>query len=411
MRRALCTLLLLPIAAAVFCPIYGPAFPAPSSLAQSSTFRLALKNLTSTLDAAFASGNSSLGPVETTSANAIQVFSLNDDESPLYEYYRSGSILSPAGVQKVDGDSVMRIGSISKLITVYMVLAELGDKAWDFKITEVVPELKNWNRTEWEENPLYHVNWDEITLGSLAGHLSGIAVSVIDQGALGQAYTQFGLPQLPVSEQPACSYANNCTREEFFEQLGRRNPVHLPNTTPAYNGAGIMLLAYALESLTGKSYEQTLQSVLIEPLKLSGTSYSKPDDSKGVIPYNSSTSLWGFNAGTGTSQGGLYSSLNDLAKMGRSILGSSIIDKNTTRAWLKPTSFTSTMMGAVGRPWEIYRVSDTIPDHIVDLYTKGGDVGQYRSILALAPDYNIGFVVAVAGRGDHRWVDQTIIES
>jgi hypothetical protein len=165
----------LPMVSA-FCPIHGPAFPIPVDLLKSSAIQSALENLTSTLDAGFSAGCSSLGPVETTSANAVQIFSLGDD-SAFFEYYRSGSILSPAGVQKVDGDSVFRIGSISKLITVYMVLVELGSKMWDVKIPDVVPELKDWDRAAWEKDPVYHVNWDEVTLGSLTDHLSGIATS------------------------------------------------------------------------------------------------------------------------------------------------------------------------------------------------------------------------------------------
>ena len=55
-------------------------------------------------------------------------------------------------------------------------------------------------------------------------------------------------------------------------------------------------------------------------------------------------------------------------------------------------------------PWEIYRLPiavDTLHNasRIVDAYTKSGDLGQYSTIFALIPDYNIG--ISVLAAGDH----------
>ena len=47
-------------------------------------------------------------------------------------------------------------------------------------------------------------------------------------------------------------------------------------------------------------------------------------------------------------------------------------------------------------PWEIWRVED-LADHVVDLYTKSGDVFAYSSLLVLSPEYDIGFVVLAVG--------------
>jgi len=164
-----------PIILARLCPIYGPTFPYPTNLTTSATVQSALQHLTNAIDAGFAAANSSYGPIDPASATAIQIFSLEDKDpdSPLYEYYHDGTLLSNStGVKSINGDSVFRIGSVSKLLTVYLVLAELGDVVWATPITEALPELRN--RTRWMGNPIDYVKWDDIILGALASQLSGV---------------------------------------------------------------------------------------------------------------------------------------------------------------------------------------------------------------------------------------------
>lgn len=48
-------------------------------------------------------------------------------------------------------------------------------------------------------------------------------------------------------------------------------------------------------------------------------------------------------------------------------------------------------------PWEIWRAPNLVTDHLLDLYTKSGDLGLYSTLIVLSPDYNVGFVVLVAG--------------
>lgn len=232
---------------------------------------------------------------------------------------------------------------------------------------------------------------------------------LIEQGPL------LGLPPLSPDELPACVVdpvkGNNCDRKGFFDALDSRQPTYRPNTKPIYSNTAFVILGYAIESLTGKSYKDVLKSALIDPLRLTGTSFSTPNDTRGVIPFNVSISNWAYDFGEAAAMGGLYSSVSDLTKIGRSILNSTLLDANTTRGWLKPTSFTSSLIGAVGRPWEIYRAADIIPNRgVIDIFSKGGDVGLYHTFLGLVPDYNIGFATAIGGIGDHTWLDSSIVD-
>lgn len=406
-------LVFLQISSAVFCPLYGPSFPPATNLAGSATIQEALGTLRGLIEIGLITGNSSTGPVDPTSGYAVQVFSTDDTSEPLFEYYHDGSGPNYAGGKRIDGDTVFRIASITKLITVYLILIELGDAYWSVRITDAIPELSECEKCD--ENPIDNFNWEDITLGSLAGQISGVVSNIFSFPIpFQQDGTPFGLPPLEPWEMPCridLVKGVTCSREETFAALKNRRPVFAPNTQPVYGNIPFILLGFALESLTGKSFEELVDSALIGPLGLSGTTVRAPVDSKGVIPVNDTASWWSVDLGVMVPTGGMYASLNDLAKIGRSILNSTLLDSNTTRAWLKPTSFTSDLNGAIGRPWEIFRDANIVPNRgVVDIFCKSGEFGAYHTYICLIPDYNIGFSTAVAGTGAHDWLDQLIAE-
>lgn len=147
-------------------------------------------------------------------------------------------------------------------------------------------------------------------------------------------------------------------------------------------------------------------------LDLSSTSYTTPNSTgNGVIPWNISYSGWGLDEAANNpsvtpplfslpltntlhSSGSIYASTKDLSAFGRSILNNALLTPTKTRRWMKPLTFTSSMTLAVGAPWEIYRVQSS--NRVTDYYTKGGDIGVYSGLLALIPDYNVGFSIFTA---------------
>lgn len=66
---------------------------------------------------------------------------------------------------------------------------------------------------------------------------------------------------------------------------------------------------------------------------------------------------------------------------------------------MKPRSFTSSPGTFVGEVWEIARGTNLTGngDQIVDVYTKGGNLELYSSIVALMPDYGLVFTLVSAG--------------
>lgn len=98
------------------------------------------------------------------------------------------------------------------------------------------------------------------------------------------------------------------------------------------------------------------------------------------------------------SSGSIYASNNDLLSFGTAILSSQLLDSAATRAWIKPRTFTSSSGTAVGQVWEIARAPNLTADgRTIDLYTKSGNLGDYTSIIALVPDYDLVFAVNLAG--------------
>jgi hypothetical protein len=197
---------------------------------------------------------------------------------------------------------------------------------------------------------------------------------------------------------PCLTNITHCTREEFLETLKKRRFTYLPNSTPGYSNSAFILIGYIIETITNTTFNSALEDRLLKPLSLYSTFASKPDDSsKGVLIHNATFSGWDIDISEVTAEGGIFASASDLSTLGRSILSSKLLSPNTTRAWLKPTSFTSSPIGFVGRPWEIYRsIINAEDNRVVDIYTKGGNVGLYASLVALVPDFDIGFTVLIA---------------
>ncbi|CAO2650239.1 Nn.00g015310.m01.CDS01 [Neocucurbitaria sp. VM-36] len=392
MRFVITIVSFLSFANAKTCPFLGPAFPAPKLLASSASFQSVLTTLQATLQTAFSSGISSHGPVNPNDTYSIQIFSTSSEEA-LCDFHHRG--VHVVGNRTVDGDSVYRIASVTKLFTVYLLLLRGGDELFNSPVPKYLPELAG------------KQNWDDITVGALAGYVGGISselygTETLSGGSLADVYPGV-FPPLDLEEISPCVYGQSgCTREIFLDALVTRRPVFLPNTTPGYTNAAFAILGLALESITRDTYANGLQTLLTDPLHLTGTSDATPlNSSRGVIVGNETAVGWDLILdGAGTGMGGMFSTANDLSVVGRAILSSSLLPANTTRAWLQPTAFTSSLIGAVGRPWEIFRAVVGLPENnrVVDLYTKAGNVAGYGANFVLIPDYEVGFVVLHAGQ-------------
>jgi Beta-lactamase len=132
----------------ISCPLLGPDYPPASQLSQSHAISAATQSLESSLKAALTKGTE-YGQLDTdTTSFSINVYSITQ-ATPLFTYHYSAPGLSkPAeGVAKVDSNTIFRIGSASKLWTVYLYLIEAGDVSFNEPITKYIPELATYAKT------------------------------------------------------------------------------------------------------------------------------------------------------------------------------------------------------------------------------------------------------------------------
>jgi hypothetical protein len=65
---------------------------------------------------------------------------------------------------------------------------------------------------------------------------------------------------------------------------------------------------------------------------------------------------------------------------------------------MKPHSWSIESASAYGMPWEMFRTTKLTPDgRAVDIVTKGGDLKQYDTLIAMIPEFGLGITILTAG--------------
>ncbi|EKV10988.1 Beta-lactamase family protein [Penicillium digitatum PHI26] len=213
----------------------------------------------------------------------------------------------------------------------------------------------------------------------------------------------YGLPPLNESDLalwPSClvEQTQGCNAVSWDVANAPRPPVYLPWTSPEYANGGYIFLGLAISNLTGKTMTDWYNDSIFEPLGLTFTYSSPPDNSTRPHSVTSEALDEQFvpNGGVTTPSGGLFSTTNDLSKLGVVLLNSTLLPSETTREWMKPVTHTSSLRYSVGSPWEIHRFVHAESGVVTDLYTKLGDSGFYGGIVVLIPDFNAGFTLLSA---------------
>jgi CubicO group peptidase (beta-lactamase class C family) len=183
----------------------------------------------------------------------------------------------------------MQIGSITKQFTAAAILrlAERGALTLDDPIDKFVPEFDSRGKT--------------ITLRHLLTHRSGVP----------RDWYKLAAHTPPPLLSPA-------TREQVVAGINAQPIDFLPGTTFNYSNAGYMLLGYAIESITGKSYVDYIHTELALPLGLldtgvCGTGNLPRPEGYGLFPGNT-IRLQAVHPSGLISSGSLCSTAADLAR-------------------------------------------------------------------------------------------------
>jgi CubicO group peptidase (beta-lactamase class C family) len=158
------------------CPLLGAVFPAPTGLSTNVQFQAATKLFDTAMTNALITGISTNGPAPFNATTiSIGMFSVSEKNLIYERHYTDSSVRnSQIGTQQVDANSIYRLGSIGKFLTVYLFLIRDGDQHFNDPITKYVPELAGLDNVGMESPNGITPNWSEITIGELASHMSGL---------------------------------------------------------------------------------------------------------------------------------------------------------------------------------------------------------------------------------------------
>ncbi|EXJ65758.1 uncharacterized protein A1O5_10999 [Cladophialophora psammophila CBS 110553] len=373
------------------CPPLGPILPAPTGLSQNPMFQ----QLVAQVNAQLLNVSSSLNQT----AVSVGMRSVHE-AGPLLNFHYTPQEFNASGAHKVDGNTVYRVGSVTKVFTALGILQLEGKINLADPVTKYVPKLAGISGSN---NSLTAVDWNTVTVEALLTHLGGVPVDLAGgpiEYIPGMAQTM-GLPQLSQSQQPPpCGEMPGqaaCSLDDFLNHIGSKPPIYRPFTTPVYSNIGYAVLGRIIENVSGQTWADYLEQNIARKAGMNRTTgVDAPASNLGFIPAESN--WWGTSLGFLSSDGGAYASNNDILSFGKAILSNTLLDSAQTRKWMKPMTFTSSIGMAVGASWEIVRGPNLTADgRIIDFYAKLGDVGDYSAILALVPDFDLVIAMNFAG--------------
>ena len=382
------------------CPLMGAVYEVPSQPSRSNAIKQAKNAFEKELVKAFKSDEkSTYGSLGYETSFSVEVYSIHETDAIHTHHWTAPKVPTTSGQKTVDGNSVFRVGSISKLMTTYVYLINAGFKGWNDPVTDYVPALKEY-AAKAKEAPQDVVDWDEVTVGGLASHLSGMTTDGAPGASTDAKLAAAGLPKVPPVDLKFCGdpaiQQVPCEDEDFIKDINVRHPVlQTFADSPIYSNTAWRLFTMALEKITEKSYPDLFKETFVEMLGLNNTYYTIPESvDSSYIPVNASASWYDIDLRMYSPGGGYWSSVNDLRRIGASILNHTVISPSQTRHWMKPSVFTSNSNMTVGAPWEIYKAPI---GRTQQMYTKSGDLGLYSSQLILLKEYGVGISIMAAG--------------
>lgn len=144
------------------CPPLGPILPAPTALSQDPIIQELSKQVNAQLQNATSLLNQTALSVGVQSAH---------ENKPLLSLHYTPDKFNSSGTDKVDGDTVYRVGSVTKLVTALSIL-QLEDKInLSDPVTKYVPKLTDVSSSN---DSLSEVDWESVSIDALLTHMAGV---------------------------------------------------------------------------------------------------------------------------------------------------------------------------------------------------------------------------------------------
>lgn len=147
-------------------PLIGPSFISNFDPSSSRAIENAKKVFPSLLDNLFESGKLDRKDLAFT----IDVYSAATNDT-IFSYSHVGEKSKETLTSgELNDHTISRTGSVTKLFTVYAIIAKAGMGVFSDPVTKYLPELANNSSSG---NPLDSVRWEDITVGALAAQQAG----------------------------------------------------------------------------------------------------------------------------------------------------------------------------------------------------------------------------------------------
>lgn len=227
--------------------------------------------------------------------------------------------------QPVTTDTVFEIGSVSKQMTAaaIMLLAEDGKVSLDENISKYLPNTPD--------------AWKDVTVRHLLTHTSGI-----------KSYTSLTGFEL----------SRRVKIDGFIKQLSPYPLEFTPGEKNIYSNSGYNLLAYIIETQSGKSYMEFMRERIFAPLGMTRTGDRDP---KFIIPLRANGYEWEVDRLSGRDSGltdlmgagSITSTIEDLVKWENALRGNRFLKPESKHAVWTQFTFNDGKLSPYGFGWRI----------------------------------------------------------
>ncbi len=269
------------------------------------------------------------------------------------------------GGRPMDGDTLMEIGSITKVFTA-QILAEAvrrGVVKLDDPVSKFLPDGAK--VPEWQGRA--------ITLHDLVSHRSG-------------------LPRLPGNLQitdmsnPYAAY----TVTQLYEFLSGHQLRRAPDTEFEYSNLGAGLLGHVLARQAGAEYEALVRAKVLDPLRMRNTTITLSTEAKARVAQGHNAKLepvpaWDLPTLAGA--GALRSSANDMLNWLEAHAGLAEGGVTPALASMRATRRPAAGQQQIGLGWMIAKSGDA------EIFWHNGGTGGFVSFAAFDPKARVGVVV------------------
>ena len=230
----------------------------------------------------------------------------------------------------VTSETVFEIGSVSKQMTAagIMLLVQEGKVNLDERISQYLPDTPQ--------------VWGDVKVRHLLTHTSGIkSYSSLDGFELSQRMTM----------------------SDFIKKLSPHPLEFVPGEKNIYSNSGFNLLAYIIETRSGKKYMDFMREKIFLPLGMTKTGDRDPQF---VIPLRANGYEWRQNRYNGRDgsltdlmgAGSIVSTISDMRKWEAALAGNKLLNSESKKQIWTPFTFNNAKLSPYGMGWRISEVRD-----------------------------------------------------